>query len=120
MAWRKELRESAMITAFPPCGGRWPEGPEGGKGRKEDGDKPSISLGTPDGVLKGGVALSELHEITPAGPWHHGAALGFALALAALAPSPQGAIVFVQQDFAALEGAAFYALGGAAFGIHSE
>jgi protein ImuA len=67
-------------------------------------------------VLKGGLALSELHELTPAGPAHHGAALGFALALAALTPA-QGAIIFVQQDFAALEGAALYGLGGAPFGI---
>ena len=75
-----------------------------------------LRLGVPDGVLKGGLSLSELHELTPAGPAHHGAALGFALALAALAPS-QGAIVFVQQDFAALEGAQLYGLGGAPFGI---
>jgi protein ImuA len=68
-------------------------------------------------VLKGGLALSELHELTPAGPAHHGAVLGFALALAALSPLQQGAIVFVQQDFAALEGAALYGLGATPFGI---
>jgi protein ImuA len=46
--------------------------------------------------------------------------LGFALGLAALCPSQHGAIVFVQQDFAALEGAALYALGAAPFGIDPE
>jgi len=80
----------------------------------------SICLGPPDGALKGGLALSELHEFTPAGPTHHGAVLGFALGLAALSPSQEGAIVFVQQDFAALEGAALYGLGGAPFGIDPE
>jgi protein ImuA len=82
--------------------------------------EPSISLGAPDDVLKGGLALSELHELTPAGAAHHGAVLGFALALTALSPSQQGAIVFVQQDFAALEGAALYGLGAAPFGIDPE
>jgi protein ImuA len=79
-----------------------------------------ISLGSPDAVLKGGLSFSELHELTPAGPTHHGAVLGFALALAALSPPQEGAIVFVQQDFAALEGAALYGLGGAPFGIDPE
>ena len=79
-----------------------------------------ISLGAPDAVLKGGLALSELHELTPSGPVHYGAALGFALALAAEAPSKEGAIIFVQQDFASLEAAALYGLGGAPFGIDAE
>jgi protein ImuA len=84
------------------------------------GGGPSLHLGSPDDVLKGGLSVSELHELTPAGPTHHGAALGFALALAALSASQDGAIVFVQQDFAALEGAALYGLGGAPFGIDPE
>ncbi len=79
-----------------------------------------ISLGAPDGMLKGGLVLSELHELTPAGPTHYGAVLGFALALAALARGKQGAIVFIQQDFAALEAAALYGLGGAPFGLDPE
>jgi protein ImuA len=83
-------------------------------------EKRCLSLGPPDAVLKGGLAVSELHELTPSGSAHHGAALGFALALTALAPSKQGAIVFIQQDFAALEAAALYGLGGAPFGIATE
>src|SRR5450432_3038716 len=70
-----------------------------------------LSLGAPDAALKGGLALSELHELVPAGTLHHGAALGFALALAALAPPRGGTIVFVQQDFALVEAGALY--GGA-------
>jgi protein ImuA len=71
-------------------------------------------------VLKGGVALKELHELAPENPLHSGAALGFALALAALAPSRQGPVVFVQQDFAALETGALYGLGCDLFGLDSS
>jgi protein ImuA len=76
-----------------------------------------LSLGPPDAALKGGLALSELHELTPPAPVHLGAALGFALALAALAPARGGGVVFVQQDFAALEAGALYGLGCDLFGL---
>ncbi len=83
-------------------------------GRTEEG---CISLGTPDAALQGGLSLSELHELAPASPFQHGASLGFALALSVLAQAHDGAIVFVQQDFAALEAGALYGLGCALFGI---
>ena len=75
------------------------------------GSEGYISLGAPDEVLRCGLALSELHELVPSGILHHGAALGFGLALAACAPLKGGTIVFVQQDFAGLEAGALY--GGA-------
>ena len=93
---------SQNVSSFPPCGGK---------------EEQRIPLGVPDAALKGGLSLSELHELAPASPFQHGAALGFALALAAQTPSQDGAIVFVQQDFAALEAGALYGLGSAPFGI---
>lgn len=73
-----------------------------------------LSLGVPDAMLQGG----ELHELVPAGILHHGAALGFGLALAALAPARGGTIVLVQQDFAAAEAGAFCGLGCDLFGLN--
>jgi protein ImuA len=81
---------------------------------QEDG---RIPLGAPDPVLGGGLALGELHELVAAGTLHHGAALGFAFALAACAPAQGGTIVFVQQDFAAVEAGALYGLGCDLFGL---
>ena len=87
----------------------------GGQGRASG---KLLCLGAPDTALKGGLALEELHELAPAGSCHGGAALGFALALAALAPARQACIVFVQQDFAALEGGELYGLGCDLFGLN--
>jgi protein ImuA len=76
-----------------------------------------LSLGTPDAVLQGGLGLGELHELSPATSLHSGAALGFALALSVLHPASRGTIVFVQQDFAALETGMLSGLGCDAFGL---
>jgi protein ImuA len=93
------------------------EGGSGGGHLNPSSPTNSIFLGAPDRVLRGGLALSELHEIVPAAPPHAGAALGFALALALTAPLRGGTIVFVQQDFAALEAGALYGLGCDHFGL---
>jgi protein ImuA len=73
----------------------------------------------PNIVLKGGLALGELHELCPAASLHSGAAAGFALALSALAPPRHGSVVWVQQDFAALESGMLYGLGCDLFGLSS-
>jgi protein ImuA len=73
----------------------------------------------PNAVLNGGLALGELHELCPAAPLHSGAAAGFALALSALAPARHGSVVWVQQDFAALETGTLYGLGCDLFGLSS-
>jgi len=74
---------------------------------------------SPDGTLNGGLALGELHELCPAAPLHTGAAVGFALALSVLAPAREGSVVWVQQDFAALETGTLYGLGCDLFGLSS-
>jgi len=79
-----------------------------------------LSLGAPDSVLHGGLCLAEPHELVPATAFQSGAALAFALALCALAPRRQGAILFVQQEFAALEAGALYGLGCDLFGLASS
>jgi protein ImuA len=79
-----------------------------------------LSLGAPDSVLHGGLALAELHELAPAAAFHCGATLGFALALSLLAPRVKGTILFAQQDFAALEAGALYGLGCDLFGLASS
>src|SRR5690348_11526494 len=71
---------------------------------------------TLDRTLAGGLEGAALHEISPAGIFHLGAAAGFAFALAARHARP-GDILWVQQDFAHLEGGALYGLGCEIFGI---
>ena len=78
-----------------------------------------LSLGTPDAALKGGLGLGELHELAPLAPFHSGAGSGFALALATLVPR-DGPVVWVQQDFAALETGTLYGLGCDLFGLASS
>ena len=78
-----------------------------------------LSLGAPDVALKGGLGLGELHELAPLAPFHSGASLGFALALSTLVPR-EGPVVWVQQDFAALETGALYGLGCDLFGLASS
>jgi protein ImuA len=77
-----------------------------------------LSLGAPDAALKGGLGLGELHELAPLAPFHSGASLGFALALSTLVPR-DGPVVWVQQDFAALETGTLYGLGCDLFGLAS-
>jgi protein ImuA len=64
--------------------------------------------------LGGGLALGQVHELAPQGHFHIGAATGFALGLAVLSRRP---VVWVQQDFAALEAGAPYGLGCSLFGL---
>ena len=78
-----------------------------------------LSLGVPDAALKGGLGLGELHELAPLAPFHSGAGSGFALALATLVPR-DGPVVWVQQDFAALETGTLYGLGCDLFGLASS
>jgi len=75
-----------------------------------------LPLGLPliDGTLGGGLALGQVHELSPQGHFHNGAATGFALALAVLAGRP---VVWVQQDYAALEAGTPYGLGCDLFGL---
>src|SRR6266550_3583275 len=77
-----------------------------------------LPLGAPDAALKGGLGLGELHELAPLAPLHSGAGSGFALALATLVPRG-GPVIWVQQDFAALETGALYGLGCDLFGLAS-
>ena len=63
-----------------------------------------------------GLRMGHLHEIVPDGIFHLGAAAGFALGLAAQLRRP-GALAWVQQDMAALEGGQPYGPGGALFGF---
>jgi protein ImuA len=58
-----------------------------------------------------------LHELAPISFLHSGAALGFALALAAHDSVDRGAVVIAQQDFAALEAGHVYGLGCDLFGL---
>jgi protein ImuA len=111
MSLGKDLGVAAAVSRL--C----PSSPSFSRVREGRADAGVLSLGAPDAVLRGGLGLSELHELTPAAPVHLGAALGFALALAALAPARGGGIVFVQQDFAALEAGALYGLGCDLFGL---
>ena len=76
----------------------------------------TLGVAALDSMLGGGVETRRLHEIVPAGPFHLGAAAGFALGLAARMERP-GAIVWIQQGIAALEGGAPYAMGLDLFGI---
>lgn len=72
-----------------------------------------------DAALGGGLALGHLHECAPAAPLHLGAALGFVLALTAHA-APGKRILWIQPDFAGIEGGALYGVGLSAFGLPME
>jgi protein ImuA len=63
------------------------------------------------------LPLGRLHEIVPGGLFHLGAAAGFALALSA---QRCGAVIWIQQEMAALEGGAPYGPGGALFGLEAS
>lgn len=77
-----------------------------------------IELGVPalDQALGGGLGRTRLHEIVPDNVFQLGAAAGFALALTALSRR-EGAIVWIQQGLAALEGGAPYGPGAELFDI---
>jgi len=73
-----------------------------------------LGVSSLDSALGGGLTLGQVHEIAPQGPFHNGATTGFALSLAVIAARP---VVWVQQDFAALEAGALYGLGCDLFGL---
>lgn len=70
-----------------------------------------------DRALNGGLARGALHEIAAAEAGDLGAAHGFALALAGLAAGPQGQVLWVQDEMAALEDGAPYGPGLAMQGL---
>jgi protein ImuA len=71
-----------------------------------------LSLGVAgiDTVLAGGLSRAALHELSAA-PLHLGAAAGFALILAALAPEKTKQVLWIATDFGMLETGAFYGPG---------
>lgn len=83
---------------------------------EEDGTRIPLGPAGLDRALGGGLSTRRLHEIVPDGVFQLGAAAGFALALVALSPR-RGAIVWIQQGLAAMEGGAPYGLGAALFDI---
>lgn len=82
---------------------------------------PRISIGGLDRMLRGGLRGGALHEIAPGAPGDGAAACGFALALAArfraMAPGGRSAIIWIVEDFAAIEGGAPYGPGLALHGL---
>jgi protein ImuA len=74
-----------------------------------------------DRMLSGGLRGGALHEIAPGGAGDGAAACGFALALAArlraMAPAGRSAIIWIVEDFAAIEGGAPYGPGLALHGV---
>lgn len=70
----------------------------------------SLGVSAVDATLGGGLALDAVHEISPSAPAHCGAAAGFALALATLACSRRH-VLWIQQDFAAMETGELYGPG---------
>lgn len=86
-----------------------------------DKAKPPLVLGpTPDSRLGGGLAFGALHETAPERPLDFGAATGFTLALASLAAKRGGETLWIQTDYARLEGGAIYGLGLDLFGLPSR
>ena len=78
-----------------------------------------LPLGLPaiDRTLAGGLARGALHEFAPAVPGQLGAVSGFALALTALSTANGQSALFIQTDFAALEGGTLYGPGLDLFGL---
>jgi protein ImuA len=69
-----------------------------------------------DSALQGGLAFGALHEIAPAAALHLGAALGFALTIAARIATDQHVLV-LQTDFAAQDSGVPYGPGLEALGL---
>jgi protein ImuA len=76
-----------------------------------------LGVGPVDAALGGGLPCATLHDLSLAAPMHHGAAAGFALALAALAHEPAKATLWIATDFGALEIGAPYGPGLDQFGL---
>jgi protein ImuA len=82
----------------------------------------TLGISPLDAALGGGLAFGAVHEIGPAQPMHLGAATGFAVALSRRAGTePNGpgrsAILWIQQEFSALEAGRPYGEGLAPFGL---
>ena len=71
-------------------------------------------------MLGGGLGFGALHEMAPERPVDFGAACGFTLALACLAAKGGGETLWIQTDFARLEGGALYGTGLDLFGLPSR
>jgi protein ImuA len=80
----------------------------------------AFGVRTIDGVLQGGLAPASLHEIAPATMRDCGAAVGFALALAARASADGRNTLWIQTDFAASESGNVYGPGCDLFGLPAE
>lgn len=86
-----------------------------------DKEKAPLALGSaPDAMLGGGLLFGALHETAPVRPLDFGAACGFTLALATLAARRGGETLFIQTDYARLEGGAIYGPGLDLFGLPSR
>src|SRR5258706_4413393 len=90
--------------------------------RAEEALRP-LGLPAIDSVLAGGFAVGALHELAPVAPHHLGAAMGFALAVATLNAAGNASgrkALWIQTDFAGLEGGAPYGPGLDLFGLAME
>jgi protein ImuA len=76
----------------------------------------SFGIGAIDRMLGGGLALGALHEVAPIRHFHLGAAAGFAIALAAQTDADKS-VLWIQPDFASLEGGSVYGPGLALLGL---
>jgi len=72
-----------------------------------------------DAALGGGLSCAALHDLSAA-PVHLGAAAGFALALAALAPEKTKQTLWIATDFGMLETGALYGPGLDLIGLDTE
>jgi protein ImuA len=90
-----------------------------------DREKPPLTLGARpdsrlDDLLGGGLAFGALHEMAPERAPDFGAAMGFTLALAALSARRGGETLWIQTDYARLEGGAIHGAGLDLFGLSSR
>jgi protein ImuA len=88
-------------------------------------EEAALPLGLPtlDAALAGGLALGAVHEVAPVTPVHLGAAFGFALAIIVRALGYAGKsgraaqALWIETDYAALEGGKPYGTGLDLFGV---
>lgn len=80
----------------------------------------ALGVAAIDATLGGGLAGAALHEVSATLPLHFGAAIGFALALAALAREPKKQTLWIATDFSCLEAGALYGPGLDQFGLPTE
>jgi protein ImuA len=87
-------------------------------------EEAALPLGLPavDALLAGGLALRALHEVVPGAAAHLGASFGFALAIAAQAVRHAHApyALWIETDYAALEGGKPYGIGLDSFGLSMD